>query len=135
MSSPASALAICAACGEETSFVCAACLKTCFCSRPCAAKAWAGHRAACAEFSVLEVLPIDALAHFDGSARWVREPRLEVSGEANVYTAEPVDFHALAEKAGDWRVMDADIAGLDAELGAIDTELEALSARLPSTSN
>ncbi len=80
-------------------------------------------------------MPIDALAHFDGSARWVREPRLEVSGEANVYTAEPVDFHALAEKEGDWRVMDADIAGLDAELGAIDTELEALRARLPSTSN
>ncbi len=29
---------------------------------PCAAKAWAGHRAACAEFSVLAELPEDALA-------------------------------------------------------------------------
>jgi hypothetical protein len=29
---------------------------------PCAAKAWAGHRAACAEFSVLAALPDDALA-------------------------------------------------------------------------
>jgi TPR repeat protein len=62
MSSPASALAICAACGEETSLVCAACLKTRFCSRPCAAKAWAGHRAACAEFAVLEALPDEALS-------------------------------------------------------------------------
>ena len=62
MSSPASALAICAACGEETSLVCAACLKTRFCSRPCAAKAWAGHRAACAEFAVLAKLPVDVLA-------------------------------------------------------------------------
>jgi TPR repeat protein len=62
MSSPASALAICATCGEETSLVCAACLKTRFCSRPCAAKAWAGHRAACAEFAVLEALPDEALA-------------------------------------------------------------------------
>jgi TPR repeat protein len=62
MSSPASACAPCAACGEETSLVCAACLKTHFCSRPCAAKAWVGHRAACAEFSVLAVLPDEALA-------------------------------------------------------------------------
>ncbi len=62
MSSPASALALCATCGEETSFVCAACLKTHFCSRPCAAKAWAGHRAACADFSALAALPDEALA-------------------------------------------------------------------------
>ena len=62
MSSTASACAPCAACGEETLLVCAACLKTHFCSRPCAAKAWAGHRAACAEFSVLAELPEDALA-------------------------------------------------------------------------
>ena len=62
MSSSVSVLSACAACGEETSLVCAVCLKTRFCSRPCAAKAWAGHRAACAEFSVLAALPDDALA-------------------------------------------------------------------------
>ena len=62
MSSPASALVLCATCGEETSLVCAACLKPHFCSRPCAAKAWAGHRAACADFSVLAALPDEALA-------------------------------------------------------------------------
>jgi TPR repeat protein len=62
MSSTASACAPCAACGEETSLVCAACLITHFCSRPCAAKAWAGHRSACAEFSVLAELPDETLA-------------------------------------------------------------------------
>ena len=62
MSSPAPSLSPCAACGASTSLVCAACLKTHFCSRPCAAKAWPGHRAPCAEFSVLAALPDDALA-------------------------------------------------------------------------
>jgi TPR repeat protein len=62
MTSAPSSLAPCCSCGEETSLVCAVCLKTRFCSRPCAAKAWAGHRAACAEFSVLAKLPEDALA-------------------------------------------------------------------------
>ena len=52
----------CCVCGEETSLVCAVCLKTRFCSRPCAAKAWAGHRAACAEFSVLAALLHEASA-------------------------------------------------------------------------
>jgi hypothetical protein len=42
--------------------VCAVCLKAHFCSRPCAAKAWPGHRAACAEFAVLAALPDAALA-------------------------------------------------------------------------
>ncbi len=55
-------LSLCIVCGEETSLVCAVCLKARFCSLPCAAKAWAGHRAACAEFSVLAELPEDALA-------------------------------------------------------------------------
>jgi hypothetical protein len=55
-------LSLCIVCGEETSLVCAVRLKARFCSRPCAAKAWAGHRAACAEFSVLAELPEDALA-------------------------------------------------------------------------
>ena len=62
MSSPASALAACAACGASTSLVCASCLKARFCSPACAAAAWAGHRAACAEFSVLTELPDEALA-------------------------------------------------------------------------
>jgi TPR repeat protein len=62
MSQPAPSRSPCIVCGEETALVCAACLKTRFCSRPCAAKAWAGHRAACAEFSVLAVLPDEALA-------------------------------------------------------------------------
>jgi hypothetical protein len=55
------ALMLCFICGEETSLVCALCLKTHFFSRPCAAKAWASHRAACAEFAVLEALPDEAL--------------------------------------------------------------------------
>jgi hypothetical protein len=62
MSSPASALAACAFCGASTPLVCASCLKTRFCSPACAAAAWAGHRAACADFSVLAELPDDALA-------------------------------------------------------------------------
>jgi TPR repeat protein len=62
MSFPASALAPCYVCDKETLLVCAVCLKTRFCSHPCAAKAWAGHRAACAEFSVLPALPDEALA-------------------------------------------------------------------------
>ncbi len=62
MSSPASALALCAACGASSPLVCASCLKARFCSPACAASAWAGHRAACAEFSVLAALPDDALA-------------------------------------------------------------------------
>jgi TPR repeat protein len=57
MSSPASALALCAACGASTPLVCASCLKARFCSPACAAAAWAGHRAACAEFIVLAELP------------------------------------------------------------------------------
>jgi TPR repeat protein len=36
--------------------------ETIFCSRLCADKAWAGHRDACAEFSVLAELPDEALA-------------------------------------------------------------------------
>jgi hypothetical protein len=63
MATPAPlSLSPCIVCGDETSLVCAVCLKSHFCSRPCAAKAWAGHRAACAEFSVLAELPEDALA-------------------------------------------------------------------------
>jgi TPR repeat protein len=52
----------CLVCGASTALVCAVCLKAHFCSRPCAAKAWPGHRAACAEFAVLAALPDDALA-------------------------------------------------------------------------
>jgi TPR repeat protein len=62
MSSPASVLTLCAACGASSPLVCASCLKTRFCSPACAAAAWAGHRAACAEFSVLARLPDEALA-------------------------------------------------------------------------
>ena len=62
MSSPAPHLAPCVACGASTSLVCAVCLKFHLCSRPCAAKAWPGNRASCAEFSVLPVLPDEALA-------------------------------------------------------------------------
>jgi TPR repeat protein len=62
MSSPAPALAPCSSCGASTSLVCAVCLKAHFCSRPCAAKAWPGHRTACAEFAVLAALPDVALA-------------------------------------------------------------------------
>ena len=61
MSSQASAVFACAACGASTSLVCASCLKARFCSPACAAAAWAGHRAACAEFSVLAELPEEAL--------------------------------------------------------------------------
>jgi TPR repeat protein len=62
MSSPISVLTLCAACGASSPLVCASCLKTRFCSPACAAAAWAGHRAACAEFSVLAELPDEALA-------------------------------------------------------------------------
>ena len=62
MSSPASVFAACDACGASTSLVCASCLKARFCSPACAAAAWAGHRASCAEFSVLAELPDEALA-------------------------------------------------------------------------
>ena len=62
MSSPVSALASCAACGASTPLVCASCLKARFCSPACAAAAWAGHRAACADFTVLAALPDAALA-------------------------------------------------------------------------
>ena len=61
MSSPSSDIAKCASCGASTSLVCASCLKARFCSPACASAAWAGHRAACAEFSVLEALPDEAL--------------------------------------------------------------------------
>ncbi len=56
------AFSLCFVRDEGTSLVCAVCLKTHFCSRLCAAKAWASHRAACAEFSVLAALPDAALA-------------------------------------------------------------------------
>jgi hypothetical protein len=62
MSSPVSVFPLCAACGASSPLVCASCLKTRFCSPACAAAAWAGHRAACAEFSVLAELPEEALA-------------------------------------------------------------------------
>jgi TPR repeat protein len=62
MSSPISVLTLCAACGASSPLVCASCLKTRFCSPACAAAAWAGHRAACAEFSVLAELPEKAPA-------------------------------------------------------------------------
>ena len=68
MSSPASALPACAACGASSPLVCASCLKTRFCSPACAAAAWAGHRAACAEFSVLAELPDNALEPIPPSA-------------------------------------------------------------------
>ena len=61
MSSPVSPLAACAACGVPTSLVCASCLKARFCSPTCASGAWAGHRASCAEFTVLAALPDEAL--------------------------------------------------------------------------
>ena len=48
---------MCAACGASTTLVCASCQKARFCSAACAATAWAGHRAASAEFSVLADLP------------------------------------------------------------------------------
>ena len=53
---------MCAACGALTSLVCASCLKARFCSPACAAAAWAGHRASCAEFTVLAALPDEAPA-------------------------------------------------------------------------
>jgi hypothetical protein len=62
MSSPASVLSACAACGASSPLVCASCLKTVFCSPACAAAAWAGHRAACADFTVLSALPDEAPA-------------------------------------------------------------------------
>jgi TPR repeat protein len=62
MSSPLSVLAACAACGASTPLVCASCLKARFCSPACASAAWAGHRAACAELSVLAELPDEAMA-------------------------------------------------------------------------
>ena len=62
MSSPAPSLSPCSSCGASTSLVCAVCLRFHLCSRPCAAKAWPGHRAACAEFSVLAALPDEAPA-------------------------------------------------------------------------
>jgi TPR repeat protein len=62
MSSAAPFSSPCSSCGASTSLVCAVCLKAHFCSRPCAAKAWPGHRAACAEFAVLAAQPDDALA-------------------------------------------------------------------------
>jgi TPR repeat protein len=62
MSSPVSLAASCAACGASTPLVCASCLKARFCSPACAAAAWAGHRAACADLSVLAALPDEALA-------------------------------------------------------------------------
>jgi hypothetical protein len=61
MSSAAPFSSPCSSCGASTSLVCAVCLKAHFCSRPCAAKAWPGHRAACAEFAVLAALPDAAL--------------------------------------------------------------------------
>jgi TPR repeat protein len=62
MSSPVTILAPCAACGASTPLVCASCLKAHYCSPACAAGAWAGHRAACADFTVLAALPDEALA-------------------------------------------------------------------------
>ena len=62
MSSPASLLASCAACGASTPLVCASCLKARFCSAGCATAGWAGHRAACAEVAGLAALPAEALA-------------------------------------------------------------------------
>jgi hypothetical protein len=62
MSSSATVLTLCAACGASSPLVCASCLKTRFCSPACAAAAWAGHRAACAKLSVLAELPDEALA-------------------------------------------------------------------------
>ena len=62
MSSPSSNLTTCATCGASTSLVCASCLKARFCSPACASAAWAGHRAACAELSVLAALPDNAPA-------------------------------------------------------------------------
>jgi hypothetical protein len=62
MSSPASVFSLCAACGASSPLVCASCLKTRFCSPACAAAAWAGHRAACADFTVLAALPDEAPA-------------------------------------------------------------------------
>ena len=58
MSSPVSVLSACSTCGASTPLVCASCLK----APACAAAAWAGHRAACAEFSVLAALPDEAPA-------------------------------------------------------------------------
>jgi hypothetical protein len=57
-----SSVSSCAACGAATSLVCASCLKARFCSPACACASWAGHRAACADFSVLASLPDEALA-------------------------------------------------------------------------
>ena len=62
MSSSTLPLSRCSSCGASTSLVCAVCLKFHLCSRPCAAKSWPGHRASCAEFSVLAALPDEALA-------------------------------------------------------------------------
>jgi hypothetical protein len=62
MSSPTSIFSACAACGASSPLVCASCLKVPFCSHACASAAWAGHRAACADFTVLAALPDEALA-------------------------------------------------------------------------
>jgi TPR repeat protein len=59
--SSASSVAPCSSCGASTSLVCAVCLKAHFCSRPCAAKAWPGHRAACAEFAVPPAAPLASM--------------------------------------------------------------------------
>ena len=61
MSVAASPIIACGACGESTSLVCASCLRASFCSRACAAAAWASHRTSCAEFTVLAALPDGAL--------------------------------------------------------------------------
>ena len=89
MPSHAPSLSPCAACGASTSLVCAACLKTHFCSRPCAAKAWAGHRAACAEFSVLAALPDDALAPVPPAAPLASMKRAAGAGAGS---SEPAAF-------------------------------------------
>jgi nitrite reductase/ring-hydroxylating ferredoxin subunit len=62
MSSPVLPLASCAACGASTVLVCASCLKTRFCSAASAAAAWAGHRAACAEWTAPAPQPDEAPA-------------------------------------------------------------------------
>jgi hypothetical protein len=89
MSSTISSSSLCAACGALTPLVCASCLKAPFCSHACAAAAWAGHRAACADFTVLAALPDEALAPVPPAAPLAST---ELTAEAGAGSSAPAAF-------------------------------------------